>query len=203
MKLTILKSEAYTKLGDSMKKLMLILSVVVLALQPHHIHAMDEWTLVCGSLVLTGGALAISAFANYQQAQRINGLETKLTKKRALITTLTQERDGLKKQLDERPATLWDLVVKKFHTFIPFMCVKENVAPIEELALIGTLGFERSKKIHKIAGLVTFISTNANFTQEEKNLVSDEEDALQDKEQVLDDIDAILTSVHQKIDGAQ
>ncbi len=167
-----------------MKKCIVILSIVMLAAQPHYMRAMDEWTVVA----LAGGALAISAVVNYHQSLRINTLETKLTKKRSLITMLTQERDGLKKQLEEQPTTVWDIVVKKFRDFIPFMCVKENIAPAEELALIGTLGFEKSQKRHKIAGLVTFISTNPAFTQEEKNLLSDEEEDLQRDEQALNEI---------------
>lgn len=177
-----------------MKKLMITLSLLMLTAQPQQTCAMDQWTVVA----LAGSALVISAVINYHQAQRITTLETKLTKKKAFITTLTQERDGLKKQL-EQPVTLWSIVVKRFRDFIPFMCVKESVAPVEELALIGTLGFERSQKKHKMPGLVTFISTNPQFTKEEKNLVSDEEDELDERDRLLEDIGSDLEELDLKI----
>lgn len=187
-----------------MKKLTTLFALSLLIAQPHKTQAMDEWTLMCGSLTLAGTALLVSGVVHYNQYQTIKTLrETNKTQATSLLAlqqkATTPASLGEPEKEVKRSASLVEVLTTKLFTFAPFICIKENVMTEEQRRLLEGLGFVRSDRKHKIAGLVTLISRDPNFTEAEKNLVSDEETALERDEQTLDDIGSDLEDLNEEL----
>lgn len=187
-----------------MKKLTTLFAFSLLITQPHQTQAMDEWTLLCGSLALAGSALVVSGVVHYKQYQTIKTLrETNKTQATSLLAlqqaaTSPATLGELEKEI-KKPTSLIETLTTKLFNFAPFICIKENIMTEEQRRLLEDLGFDRSHRQHKIAGLVTFISRDPNFTKEEKNLVSDEEEALTLDEKVLEDIGSELEGLNETL----